>query len=133
VNDKSTHVPGGKQQKQTLIGYIIPLIIKDGLARLDIRPNTNHELNSLPHVLLTSELEWDPTVLDDDNIERQHPDIDFLTNKSFDEYGHFRHRVNVQHWSYFNHQDGIEVDQVMDQCILHCQSNQDDHLSSQTN
>jgi hypothetical protein len=64
-----------------LAGYIIPLIIKDGLARIDIRPHIDHEFNSL--------------VLDSDNIDQQHPDIDFLTNKSFKEYGHFRHRVNV--------------------------------------
>jgi hypothetical protein len=115
VNDKSTLVPGGKQQIQTSEGYIIPLIIKDGLARLDIRPHTDHEFDTLPHVLLTSELEWDPTVLDDDNIDLQHPEIDFLTNKSFDEYGHFHHRVNVQHLLYFHRQDGYEVDQVMDQ------------------
>jgi hypothetical protein len=72
-------------------------------------------------------------VLEDDNIDRQHPDIDLQTNKSFNEYGHFRHRVNVQHLLYFNRQDCIEVDQVMDQCIWHCQSSQDDHLSIQTN
>jgi hypothetical protein len=35
--------------------------------------------------------------------------------------------------SYFHRQYGIEVVQVMDQVILHCQSNQDDHLSIQTN
>jgi hypothetical protein len=65
-------------------------------------------------------------------IDRQHEDIDFLTTKSFDEYCHFRHRVNVQHFLYFNRQDGIEVDQVMNQCILHCQTNQDAHTSLQT-
>jgi hypothetical protein len=72
-------------------------------------------------------------VLDDDNIDPQHQDIELLTNKSFDEYGHFNHRVNVQHLSYFQRQDGIEVDQGVDQCIIHCQSNQDDHPSIQTN
>jgi hypothetical protein len=55
VNDKSVHVPGG---------YIIPLTIKDGLTRLDIRPHTDHEFDTLSHVFLTLDMEWDPTVLD---------------------------------------------------------------------
>jgi hypothetical protein len=66
VNDKSINVPGGLQRIQTLDGYIIPLSIKDGLARLSIRPYTDHEWDNLPHVILTSELEWDPSVLDHD-------------------------------------------------------------------
>jgi hypothetical protein len=41
VNDKSVHVPGGLQRITTLEGYIIPLTIKDGLARLDICPHTD--------------------------------------------------------------------------------------------
>jgi hypothetical protein len=48
-NDESIHVPGGLQRIKTLNGYIIPLIVKDGLARLDIRPYTDHEFDTLPH------------------------------------------------------------------------------------
>jgi hypothetical protein len=58
VNDNSVHVPGGLQCTTTLEGYIIPLFIKDGLARLDICPHTNQEFDTLPHVFLTSEMEW---------------------------------------------------------------------------
>jgi hypothetical protein len=36
VNDKSVHVPGGLQRLTTLEGYAVPLIIKDGLAHLNI-------------------------------------------------------------------------------------------------
>jgi hypothetical protein len=53
VNDKSVHVPGGLQRLTTLDGYLIPLIIKDVLARLDSRPHTDHEYETLPHVFLT--------------------------------------------------------------------------------
>jgi hypothetical protein len=38
VNDKSVHVQVGSQRIVTLDGYIIPLCIQAGLARLDIRP-----------------------------------------------------------------------------------------------
>jgi hypothetical protein len=64
VNDKSILVPGGLQRIQTLDGYIIPLSIQDGLTHLDIRPYTDQELDTLPQVILTFELEWDPSVLD---------------------------------------------------------------------
>jgi hypothetical protein len=64
VNDKSILVPGGLQCIQTLDGYIIPLSIQDCLTRLNIRPYTDQEFDILPHVILTSELEWDTSVLD---------------------------------------------------------------------
>jgi hypothetical protein len=64
VNDKLVHVPRGLQRLTTLDGYIILLTIKDGLACLNIQPRTDHEYETLPHVFLTSKVEWDPTVLD---------------------------------------------------------------------
>jgi hypothetical protein len=122
VNDKSTLVPGGLQRIQTLDGYVIPLVIKDGLARLDIRPYTDDEYDTLPHVFLTSELEWDPTVLDNEDSEVHDSELDFLPNKAFDEYGNFRQRVIVNHVSYFMRQDGNDIDDVIDQCVLFGQS-----------
>jgi hypothetical protein len=65
-NDKSINVPGGLQRIQTLDGYINPLTIKDGLTRLSIRPYTDKEWEDLPHVNLTSQVEWYPSVLDHD-------------------------------------------------------------------
>jgi hypothetical protein len=59
VNDKSVHVPGGLQCITTLEGHIIPLTIKDGLACLDIRLHTDNEFDTLPHIFLTLEMEWD--------------------------------------------------------------------------
>jgi len=64
VNDKSIHVPGGLRRIKTLEGYIIPLAIENGLAQIDNYPFTNENFDTLPHVILTSELEWDPSVLD---------------------------------------------------------------------
>jgi hypothetical protein len=57
VNDKSILVPGGLQHLQTLVGYIIPLSVQDGLIHLNIRPYTDQGFKTLPHVILTSELE----------------------------------------------------------------------------
>jgi hypothetical protein len=37
-----------------------------GLAHLSISSDTDHERDNIPQVTLTSELEWDPPVLDHD-------------------------------------------------------------------
>jgi hypothetical protein len=122
VNDKSINVPGGVQRIQTLDGYIIPLSIKDGLARLHIRPYTDHEWDTLPHVILTSELEWDPSVRDHgfktDEQWGAIPEID----DRLDQFGDYNHRVVVQHLSYFQRHDSHQLDDVIDQCIFVAQT-----------
>jgi hypothetical protein len=103
VNDKSIHVTGGLQRITTLEDYIIPLAIKDGLARLDIRPHTDHEFDTLPHVSLTSELEWDPTILDHQYHDSSEWGDDAasahgtLHNSRYNEFGHCRQRALVNH------------------------------------
>jgi hypothetical protein len=70
VHDKSIHIPGGLQRIQTVDGYVFPLSIRDGLPYLGMRPYTDVEYKSLPHVIITSNVDWDPWVLDfdiDDN------------------------------------------------------------------
>jgi hypothetical protein len=120
----SINVPGGLQRIQTLDGYIIPLSIKDGIVRLSIRPYTDHEWDNLPHVIHTSELEWDPSVLDrnfkEDEQWGEVPGLD----SSFDDYGDYKHRVVVQHLAYFHRQDGDILDDVLDQCVLDAHTSQ---------
>ena len=45
-------------------GHIIPLDIINGLPYTPMRPFTDKEWDTLPHVQLTSDGEWDPRVLD---------------------------------------------------------------------
>ena len=126
VNDKSSLVPGGLQRIQTLDGYIIPLHIKDGLARLNIRPYTDHEWDTLPHVILTSELEWDPSVLDHEfNADTQWGDVPDIDTR-FNEVGDYQHRVIVQHLSYFQRHNGDHLDDVIDQCVFASQTTSDE-------
>jgi hypothetical protein len=106
-----------QERIQTLDGYIIPLSIQDGLTRLNIRPYTDHEFDTLPHNILNSELEWDPSVLDhifkEDAQWREAP-----TFKSpFDEVGDDTRRVILHHNTYFEHQDGTATDDIIDQFI----------------
>jgi hypothetical protein len=99
VNDKSTKVPGGLQRIKTLDGYVIPLNIRAALPYMQIRPFTDKEWKILPHVILTSDATWNPSVLDNDldgdeqwfdaQSDMQNDSIDLL----FDEFGNYRHRV----------------------------------------
>ena len=71
VDDKFSKV-GGKQCILTLDGYLIPLNIRIGLAYMDMRAPIGNEFLTLlhpypspvPHVVLTSDADWNPKVLD---------------------------------------------------------------------
>ena len=95
VHDKSIKV-GGKQRIETLDGYIIPLNIRHGLPYMTIRPYTDTEWETLPHVIMTADTDWNPSILDceqEDNEEwfNAMEDLPSLTpDPLFDEYGDYR-------------------------------------------
>ena len=95
VDDKSIKV-GGKQHIRTLDGYIIPLDIKSGLPYVPMRPFTDAEWDALPHVILTGDADWNPSVLDhslvdDDTWYDTVPDLpDALGGNPFDAEGNYR-------------------------------------------
>ena len=53
--DDQSHVAGGTQSIITTEGYVVPLHIRDGLPYLDMRPPSDDELSTLPHVFFTSD------------------------------------------------------------------------------
>jgi hypothetical protein len=55
-----SRVVGGQQRTVTLEDYIIPLHIRQGLPYMDMRQPTDKEFESLPHIILTSDSDWDP-------------------------------------------------------------------------
>ena len=64
VDDKSINV-GGKQRLETLEGYAMPIIFKDGLANIKTFDRLNNqELETYPHVFFTSPDTWEPSLLD---------------------------------------------------------------------
>ena len=65
VCDKNPRL-GGKGTIATPDGYIFPLSFVAGLPYLKMRRYTTEEYSSLPHVIFTSDKEWDPTLLDID-------------------------------------------------------------------
>lgn len=93
VNERPSSLPGGLQRILTLEGYIIPLCIHHGLAYMTIRPYTDNEWSTLPHVFLTDETEWDPSVVDGAYTPVT-ADPPLLPNNTFDAFGDFtRHHV----------------------------------------
>jgi hypothetical protein len=60
-NDKLIHIPG-----ETVDCYVFPLSIRDGLPYLGMRPYTDVEYESPPHVILTSDVDWNQRLLDFD-------------------------------------------------------------------
>jgi len=94
VDDKSVRV-GGKQSIKTLDGYIIPLSICNGLAYMDMHVPSLKEYAELPHVVLTSDIEWDPTVLDNElDVDIQWHDAqdeDAFHDPNFNDTGQYLH------------------------------------------
>jgi hypothetical protein len=66
---------GGRQAIITGEGYTIPIHIRDGLPRIDMRKPTQEEFDMLPHVFLTSDTPWDPRVLDEEYEESFHDSL----------------------------------------------------------
>jgi hypothetical protein len=95
VDDKSIKV-GGKQRIKTLDGYVIPLDVKSGLPYVKMRPYTDEEWDSLPHVILTGDGDWNPSVLDHSLTDDEHwydavsdfPDA--MDGNPFDAEGNYR-------------------------------------------
>ena len=63
VNDTAIAF-GGQQRIVTNEGHSIPLDIRNGLVYMPSRPYTNKEWNELPHVELTRNAPWDPSIYD---------------------------------------------------------------------
>lgn len=42
---------------------MIPINVVNGLPYIHMHPYTNHEWDTLPHIILMSDVDWDPTVL----------------------------------------------------------------------
>ena len=108
VDDKSRNI-GEKQQICTVDGYTIPL----------------KEMEELPHVVLTSDLPWDPTALDHDEDPKviwsdaaQEPPEDYdYGDNGFDEQGYFRHHTLAEH--FYDAQESLDPDLAIERLNYH--------------
>jgi hypothetical protein len=61
---------------------------------------TENELTSLPHIVMTPDVDWDPSTYDKDidNLDDFHnPLEDYHDNHDFDQYGEYRHWTVATH------------------------------------
>ena len=83
--DKSYKV-GGKQRlviSQGNLDYTVPFSVERGLVRMTLRPYTDAEWDTLPHIIVTSDKEWDPTILDHEWPNGTFPPSEAPTQKHF--------------------------------------------------
>ena len=66
VNDRSNKIKGGLQLIKTNDGYAHPIDIHQGLPYVQMRPYTDDEWDTLPHVVWTADTTWDPFLSDVD-------------------------------------------------------------------
>ena len=59
---------GGKQRIRTSSGHVIPLNIRNGLAYMDMSRPTEKDMDDLEHVFLTSDVTWNPDLIDDEYL-----------------------------------------------------------------
>ena len=104
VNDKSLKVPGGLQRIQTQDGYVHPLNIRNGLPYIPMRPYTDDKWETLPHVVWTSDTDWDPTILDQTLTDKETwfdtvSDLEeHFIHSPLDEFGIFKEREAELHF-----------------------------------
>ena len=98
VQDRSALV-GGLQRITTPDGYVFPIDFVNGLPYTPMRPYTDTEFDTLPHVFITADTEWDPSVLDNRISDRDnwHLDMDIpITDRArfpFDSTGRYNNRT----------------------------------------
>ena len=78
----------------TLDDYKMPISIRDGLLCMPLRTYADKEQETFPYVILTSDVDWNLTVLDckrsisnETQFDAQSTFPEESTNKNFDEVG----------------------------------------------
>ena len=84
VEEKSRLVPNvqSRQVIETPEGHIIPLSIQGGLAYMESSYPTDQDLETYPHVYMTSDCEWDPTVFDNSHDDSIYDSINFQNSQN---------------------------------------------------
>ena len=64
IDDRSPTVTQQTPCLTTAEGYKVPITFRKGLPYIRLRPFNQRDWDNLPHILLTSSNDWDPTILD---------------------------------------------------------------------
>jgi hypothetical protein len=79
---------------------MLPLDFKNGLPYLRCRKPTDRELASFPHIIMTSDCEWDPSKFDkdlNDLAAYYDPSEEDHEGYHFDQHGEYRHCTVATH------------------------------------
>ncbi|MFM8622458.1 MAG: hypothetical protein ACKOB3_03670, partial [Holophagaceae bacterium] len=99
VNERSLLFDRNGQLIVTNDGFELPLNMRNGLAYLDMRPFTDLEWDTYPHVVMTSDVNWDPSTLDGEfplSGDEHLGTTDAYDNESpFDPFGNYLHGTIV--------------------------------------
>jgi hypothetical protein len=124
INEKPRLLPGGKQ-RILMDNYQIPLDINNGLAYLRCRPPYTHELETLPHIIMTADVDWNPSIFDNDidDVETFFDTTDdIISHGPFDQYGEYRFRIVAIHDTscepdFFDAVEFLNYDDMIDDLI----------------
>jgi hypothetical protein len=113
VEDRS-RVLGGKQRIITLDDFVIPLHVHQGLAYMDMQPPSDTEFDTLPHIVLTSDVDWDPSIISNeiDLVTDWHDAVQDLPSDPyveprFNSTGGYKHR-HVANFDIFSSPDFVD-------------------------
>ncbi len=103
IVDDTSRSAGGRQCIITTEGYTIPISIREGLPHIDMTIPSDADMDKYPHVFLTSDSPWDPTILDNEYDETYHdpedPQIQERRDNRdprIDDYGFLRTRSDYE-------------------------------------
>jgi hypothetical protein len=87
-------------------GYQLPLEFKNGLPYLHCRKPTDDELSLLLHIIMTSDVTWDPSLF-------------VIINDNIDQHGEYRHRTVATHTivpeeEFFDASEYVDFDDLVD-------------------
>jgi hypothetical protein len=114
-------------------GYQLPLEFKNGLPYLRCHKPTDEELSLLPHIIMTSDVVWDPSLFDNnnDNIQEFYDPVEEIPEHeyNFDQYGEYRHCTVATHnvipeEEFFDANEFVDYDDLVDDLVdnLHLES-----------
>ena len=96
VDKMPIQLPRGLQRIKTPDGYVHPIRIKGGLPYVSLRPYTDMEWETLPHVNWTCDSDWDPAIFNHEFDEGGDEWYDALTDHTknphgelFDKFGNY--------------------------------------------
>jgi hypothetical protein len=106
-------------------GYQIPLTFRNGLAYLKCRPRTDAKVDSLPHLIMTAYVDWDPTSYDNvisDLHKFYDQDNDEVPHGNFDSHRSYLHQTVVTHLvqpepEFFDVHEILAFDDIIDDIV----------------